>query len=246
VRLFEIDDENIELQTKHDFRGFDFVWYNEPVDHFDLHSINHRVLSFQQLQYYAEVFFFLNPDIKYSIFQGYFRWISNRESGKTIRSYSKARVDQMTKEVYFNKANPYCRRMRRVVFNPEIIISFEEKMAVTAHMIKRGVSYTSADLLICVEKLSRAQIVVTQEALATELMCSRRTVSRIMNQKIKSSIEVVNKNIKREKAISNAIEWIDLLSDSGNKVKMQELKSLTNIRDYSIIKEAINRYEIEY
>ena len=119
-------------------------------------------------------------------------------------------------------------------------------MAVTAHMIKRGVSYTSADLLICVEKLSRAQIVVTQEALATELMCSRRTVSRIMNQKIKSSIEVVNKNIKREKAISNAIEWIDLLSDSGNKVKMQELKSLTNIRDYSIIKEAINRYEIEY
>lgn len=67
-----------------------------------------------------------------------------------------------------------------------------------------------------------------------------------MNEEIKLNIESQNKNTRRERAISSAIEWIDVLSDSGNKFKMQEIKSLTNIRDYSIIKEAIHRYEIGF
>ena len=119
-------------------------------------------------------------------------------------------------------------------------------MAITAYMIKRGVKYTTYDVMAAIDKLSRNQIVITQEMIASELVCSRRTISRLMNNKIKSTIEIENKKIKREKAISSAIEWIDVLSDSGNKVKMQEIKSLTNIRDYTIIKEAIQRYEIGY
>lgn len=246
MRLFESENNNLILTTDHDFRDCDFVWYNNPVDHFDLHSIDHRIMSFEQLRYYAEILFYLNPDIDFNIFKGYFRWIGNRESGKTIRSYSKARVDQMIDEVYKFRKDPYCRRMRRVVFNPQVIISFEEKMAITAHMIKRGINYTAYDVMAAIDKLSRSQILITQDMIASELVCSRRTISRLMNNKIKSTIEIQNKKIKRERAISNAVEWIDVLSDSGNKVKMQELKSLTNIRDYSIIKEAIQRYEIEY
>lgn len=246
MKVFEFDDDRYLLETMHDFRGCDFVWYDDPVDHFDLASLDHRVMSFEQLKYYAEVFFYLNPDIGYNIFQGYFRWIGNRESGKSIRTYSKARVDQMIQEVYKFKNNPYCRRMRRVIFNPEVSISTEEKMAISAHMIKRGLSFTTNDLYGCIDKLSRAQIVITQDSIASELMCSRRTVSRLLNQKIKFKIQMINQKIKRESAISSAIEWIDVLSDSGNKIKMQELKSLTNIRDYSIIKEAIHRYEIGY
>lgn len=246
MRLFELENDDIVLQTTHDFQGCDFVWYDNPVDHFDLLSVDHRVISFEQLRYYAEVLFYLNPDINFNIFQGLFRWIGNRESGKSIRTYSKARVDQMTGEVYAMRKDPYCRRMRKVVFNPSIIISFEEKMAITAHMIKRGVSYTSSDIISVVDKLSRNQMIITQELIAAELMCSRRTVSRLMNEKIKLNIESQNKKTRREKAISSAIEWIDVLSDSGNKFKMQEIKSLTNIRDYSIIKEAIHRYEIGF
>lgn len=246
MRLFESENNDLILTTDHDFRDCDFVWYNNPVDHFDISSIDHRIISFEQLRYYAEVLFYLNPDIDYNIFNGYFRWVGNRESGKTIRSYSKARVDQMIDEVYKFKKDPFCRRMRRVVFNPQVIISFEEKMAITAYMIKRGVKYTTYDVMAAIDKLSRNQIVITQEMIASELVCSRRTISRLMNNKIKSTIEIENKKIKREKAISSAIEWIDVLSDSGNKVKMQEIKSLTNIRDYTIIKEAIQRYEIGY
>jgi hypothetical protein len=82
--------------------------------------------------------------------------------------------------------------------------------------------------------------------IAAHLTCSRRTISRLITNQIKLKIETENKKIKRERAISSAIEWIDVLSDSGNEIKMQELKSLTNIRDYTIIKEAIHRYEIEF
>ena len=246
MRIFEFENDNIVLQTGHDFMGYDFVWYDNPVDHFDLNSIDHRVMSFEQLKYYAEVLFYLNPDIEFRLFQSIFRWLGNRESGKSIRSYSKARVDQMTSEVYKQRKDPYCRRMRRIVFNPEVIMSFEEKMSITASLSKRGVAYTQQDILQSIDQLSASQIVITQEMIASHLTCSRRTISRLMNDQIKTKIEVENKNLRREKSISSAIEWIDVLSDSGNRVKMQDLKNITNIRDYSIIKEAIHRYEIEY
>ena len=113
MTLFELENDNIILQTGHDFQGYDFVWYDNPVDHFDLTSIQSRVTSFQQLKYYAEVLFYLNPDIDYNIFQGLFRYTGTRESGKCIRTYSKARIDQMTEEVYKIQKHPYCRRTRR-------------------------------------------------------------------------------------------------------------------------------------
>jgi len=246
LRVFELENDSIVLKTSHDFRGCDFVWYDNPVDHFDLEAIDHRVISFEQLKYYAEILFYLNPDIDFKIFQGIFRWIGNRESGKTIRTYSTARVDQMTEEVYKVRKDPYCRRMRRVVFNPEIIISFEEKMSITARLSKRGINYTEMDILRAIDQMSHSQLVINQEMIASHLTCSRRTINRLMTDQIKSKIQTENKRVKREKAISSAIEWIDVLSDSGNEVKMQELKSLTNIRDYTIIKEAIHRYEIGF
>lgn len=246
MRIFDFENEDIVLKTSHDFMGCDFVWYDNPVDHYDLSSVDHRVISFEQLKYYAEVLFYLNPDINKSLFQGIFRWIGNRESKKTIRTYSRSRVDQMTEDVYKEKKDPYCRRMRRVIFNPDKIISFEEKMSVISHVVKRGVSYNSLDVISAINQLSEYQLVINQEMIASQMICSRRTVSRLMTNEIKNKIELENKKVKREKSISKAIEWIDILSDSGNKIKMQELKSLTNIRDYSVIKEAIHRYEIGY
>jgi len=243
LRVFEFENDNLTLQTEHDFKGYDFVWYDNPIDHFDLHEIRHRVLSFDQLRYYAEVFFYLNPDIDFSLFEGIFRYIGSRDSGKSIRTYSKARVDQMTEEVYRFKKHPYCRRMRRIIFNPKVIISTEEKLAVTSHVVKRGISYTEFDLKQTIYKLFDRQQVITQDSVAKEMMCSRSTVVRLMNGMIKNIIEKKNEITKREIMISKCIEFIDVLSDSGNPMKMQELKNMTSIRDYSVIREAVIRYE---
>lgn len=53
----------------------------------------------------------------------------------------------------------------------------------------------------------------------------------------------MNKEIKEEQEISKAIEAIDILTEGGNKLKMRELKKITSIRDYSILKKAIENYQ---
>ncbi len=52
-----------------------------------------------------------------------------------------------------------------------------------------------------------------------------------------------NLSVKREIKIERAIEWIDVLSSEGEKLKMRYLKDVSKIRDYSVLKEAIDRYE---
>ena len=42
MRVFELENDSIVLKTSHDFRGCDFVWYDNPVDHFDLEAIDHN------------------------------------------------------------------------------------------------------------------------------------------------------------------------------------------------------------
>jgi hypothetical protein len=243
VTLFDFESDKFVLQTQHDFQGLDFVYYNHPIEHYDLASIDSRIFSFEQLRYYAEVFFFLNADIDLKLFKGIFTWMGNRDSGKIIRSYSKERIEQMIEEVYTYKKDPFCRRTRRVIFNPDKIISKDEKMAIAAQITTRGVTYMESDLMASVDKLSSALIVITQDSLAAEMMCSRRTVNRLMNHMIKEIIKIENEKTRREKKIITAVEWIDILSDSGDQVKMQELKNLSNVRDYSIIRDAIVRYE---
>lgn len=246
MTLFELENDDVVLQTSHDFRGCDFVWYNEPVVHFDLINIDHRVVSFNQLKYYAEVFFYLNPDISYEIIRGLFRWLGDRENGRSIRTYSKARVDDMIEDVYQHPKVPYCRRMRKVVFNPEIIISVEEKLSIVAQMVSKGLTFTENDLRMAIENLSNARLIITHDALSEYLMCSTKTIHRLMTVELKNKIKLENINIKREKSIEKVIEWIDVLSDSGDGVKIQEIKNLTNVRDYSIIKEAFRRYETAF
>jgi len=246
VTLFELENDSIILQTGHDFRGCDFVWYNDPVVHFDLLKIDHRVSSFNQLKYYAEVLFYLNPDIPFEILKGLFRWLGDRENGRTIRTYSKPRVDDMIEDVYRHPKQPYCRRMRRVVFNPEVIISFSEKLSIVAQMVSKGLTFTETDLRVAIDNLSRSRIVITQKSISDQLMCSTKTINRLMTANLKDTIKKENVIIKRESAIEKVIEWIDVLSDSGDGIKMQEIKNLTNVRDYSIIKEAFKRYETAY
>lgn len=243
MRLFEFEDDKFCLVTEHDFQGMDFVWYSSPVNHYDIRECYARIASFDQLEYYAEVFLYLNPDVDRNLLAGIFQWVANRENGKTVRTYGKARVDEMIGKVYHERSTPWCRRMRRVIFNPDKIISAEEKMSVTAQIVGRGISYTETDLIQTIQFMSRNRMITTQDTVSNEMGCSVRTVQRLMNQSHKYTMRVNNERIKRENKIEKVIEWIDLLSGDGNPLKMRYLKEMTSVRDYSIIKEALHRYE---
>ena len=74
--------------------------------------------------------------------------------------------------------------------------------------------------------------------------CSQKTVSRIMkDEQIKEIVKENNSQIRKEKKIADVIECLDILSDNGNKVKINALKEITSVRDYELIKEAYLRYE---
>ena len=91
--------------------------------------------------------------------------------------------------------------------------------------------------------MSRSKILSTQESISKEMGCSVKTIQRLMDGDIKEMSRIKNEVIKRENKIEKAIEWIDLLSQEGNVLKMRYLKEITNVRDYSILKEALHRYE---
>lgn len=221
----------------------DFVWYSSPVNHYDIRECYARIATFDQLEYYAEVFLYLNPDVDKKLLTGIFQWIGNRESGKTVRTYSKARISKMIDDVYSIRTTPWCRRMRRVLFNPDLIISTEEKLSITAHVVGRGISYTELDVKQTIDSMCKTRVIATQESIAKDMGCSVRTIQRLMTEELKRVCRHNNNKIKRENKIERVIEWIDLLTSDGNSLKMNYLKDMTNIRDYSIIKEALHRYE---
>lgn len=246
MKLFEFEHgDQYSLVTEHDFRGLDFVYYSAPISHYDIQEWYARIASFDQLEYIAEIFFFLNPDVDLSIFQGIFRWVGNRENGRTVRTYGKARIDQMIESVYRERKKPWCRRMRRIIFNPEKIISASEKMSITAQVVGRGISYTEHDVRQMIEYMYRDRIVATYESIGKRMGCSSRTIQRLMKHDLRQVMKLNNEHVKREIKIEKAIEWIDVLSSEGDGLKMRILKDMTKIRDYSILKEALYRYETD-
>ena len=244
MRLFELEHTDLVLETEFDFQGQDFLYFEDPVSFYSLKNIDFKVTSFNQLEHYCSVLFFLNPDIQLDRLTGIFQHIGSRDSGKCIRTYGKARIAMMCESVYRERKVPYCRRMRRVVFNPDCVMSVREKMSLTAELIGRSYKFTSMDVIKATNDLFYRNELSTAKSISQLIGCSEKTVLRIMSdQQIKDIIKENNKQIRKEKKIADVIECLDILSDNGNKVKINALKEITSVREYDLIKEAYFRYE---
>jgi len=243
VYLFDFEEDKFTLETKHDFQGCDFVYYDEPVKHYSLKWITKKVGSFQELTYYAEVFLYLNPDCDYNIFLGYFQWLGSRDSGLSIRTYTKGRIEHYIKQIYFTRATPYCRRNRRVIFNPDKIISPEDKISIASQLVRRGKKYSEIDVLIAIDHLRDGLIVITSQSISDYLYCSPSTVNRLISDPMKSKIREFNKMTREEQKIRVLLENIELLTNSGDSIKVRALKEMTSIRDYSLIKKAMQIFQ---
>lgn len=231
------------LRKEYDFQHYDFLFFDEPICYYDLHNITSKISSFSQLQYYAEVFLYLNPDVKFDVFYGIFQIRGNREWGYSIRTFSKARIKQMCEEVYYDKITPFCNKKRKVLFNPVKIISTEEKLSICGILFKRHLSITEEDILSAVYELNATNIPINDKRISSILNCSQRTVQRRITQKIRNNINNCNRDIKRKIKVDKIIEYIDVLSEGGNDVKIRELKKFISVKDYSMIKEAFSRYK---
>ena len=243
MKLFELEDESIILQTYIEFGDSDFVWFDDPINYFNIEYVTSKISSFEQLRWYAEVFFYLNPDIDLKIFKGLFQALSTTDFGKTVRSYGRVRTGSMIEDVYKKRLTPWCRRKRRIIFNPEKIISASEKKSIAALLSKRGVVFTTKDINSAIEYFKTFNILITSKKISEHINCSLTTVNRLLNKSIKDRIKFYNISIREEVKILKVVECIEMLTSGGDDLKIKSLKQLTSERNYDIIKKAIIRFE---
>ena len=241
--LFDYDRHRIIMETPFRFEGADYLFFPEGVDFYSLYRTKRKINSFSELEYIAEKFLYLNPGFDLDIMKGLFVRISDRDSGHIIRTYGQARVESMVEKVFEKKTKPYCARKRKIIFNPSKMIERKEKFKIVGSLIGSKPKPTIQEINQVIEELWLNKEKITSSKIARELNTTRYLISWYFTGEIKQSINNANREIKEMNLISRAIEAIDALTDKGNRLKMRELKKLTSIRDYSLLKQAVIQYQ---
>ena len=149
----------------------------------------------------------------------------------------------MVEKVYDNKKEPYCPKLRKIIFNPFKIIDKKEKMRIVGTLVGRKNRPTNEQISDAIEDLWFDKIKITITSVAKHLNKSRHLVKWYFDKEQLKILEKINKDIKIENDLAKAIEAIDVLNEGGNKLKMRELKKITSIRNYSVLKKAIFNYQ---
>jgi hypothetical protein len=243
IPLFDYERYRIIMESPFIFKGKDYLYFPNGCKFYSLYRTTRKINSFSELEYIAEKFIHLNPDFNVNIAKRLFYKLSERDSGHIIRTYGQDRVENMIDRVFSKRKLPYCGRLRKIIFNPSKMIDKSIKMKIVGSIIGTKERPTSTQIDEVVEELWLNKEKITFSKIAEKLNSSRYLISWYFDSEVKESIKSANKDIKKTNLISRAIETIDILTDNGDKLKMRELKRLTSIRNYSILKEAVICYQ---
>jgi len=242
IPLFDYEAHRIIMESNFTFRGEDYLFFPEGVRYYHLYRSTRKLNSFAELTYVAEKFIHLNPDFDVDKMKRLFFALSDRESGHIVRTYTQSRVDEMVDRVVGERMTPFCPRLRKVIFNPSRAISKEDKNSIVNKLIHLKEKPTSAEIEEVIQELWMDKQRITIRRVAEELETTFYLVRWYFTDEILASIKNANHEIKYENDIAKAMEIIDELTDGGNKLKMRQLKKLSSIRDYGLLKEAVGRY----
>ena len=231
------------MESSFKFKGNDYVYFPEGVKFYSLYRTTRKINSFSELEYIAEKFIYLNPDFDVEVAKSLFALISDRGSGHIIRTYGSSRVENMVERVFAAKKQPYCPRLRKVIFNPFKMMSRSEKMKIVGSLIGTKEKPTEEQIDSTIEELWLDKEKITITKVAEKLNKTRYLVRWYFDKEKLKSIRNFNSEIHETNQISKAIEAIDILTDNGSSLKMRELKKLTSIRDYALLKQAVISYQ---
>ena len=231
------------MESSFRFHGKKFLFYPKGVKYYTLYRTTRKINSFNELKYIAEKFIYLNPGFNPDTMLRLFLELSDRSSGHIIRTYGEKRVEMMVYDVLDQKKVPYCARLRKIIFNPSKKIDRKTKMKIVGELINTKEKPKKQHLDGIVQELWSENIKITVSKVAEKANTSRYLVNWYFNDKKKKEISDLNEMIRETYLISKAIEAIDFLTEGGNDVKMRHLKKITSIRDYSILKKAVKKYE---
>jgi len=225
------------------FKGKDYLYYPEGIDFYTLYRTTRKINTFSELEYIAEKFIHLNPDFHLDKMKLLFIALSDRGSGHIIRTYSQSRVEGMIERVHSRRKKPYCSRKRKIIFNPSKMMDRKTKMQIVGAIIGRRNRPSVDDINSVIEELWLDQDKITISKVADKLNKTRHLVRWYFDQDKLDQFKSLNFEIKEENEMSKAIEAIDVLTEGGNKLKMRSLKKITSIRNYSLLKKAVIRYQ---
>lgn len=245
IPLFDYDKHRIIMQTPFRFEGRDYLYFPDGCKFYSLYRTSRKINSFSELEYIAEKFIHLNPGFDIGLMKKLFVKLSDRDTGHIIRTYGFNRVEGMIEKVLEKKTKPYCPRLRKIIFNPSKMIDRKEKMRIVASIIHTKNKPTEYEIDAVIEELWLNKEKITISKVADKLNTSRYLASWYFQGDKKKAIQNANKEIKETNLISKAIEAIDILTDKGNKLKMRELKKITSIRNYALLKTAVMQYHNE-
>lgn len=225
------------------FKGEEYLYFPDGTDFYTLYRTTRKINTFSELEYIAEKFIHLNPSFDLEKMKSLFCQISDRDSGHIIRTYSQSRVEDMVERVFDRRKKPYCARKRKIIFNPSKMMDRKTKMKIVGAIIGRRNRPSVDDIDSAIEELWLDKSKITITKVADTLNKTRHLVRWYFDEEKILYLKKINLEIKQENDMSKAIEAIDFLTEGGNKLKMRTLKQITSIRNYSLLKKAVNRYQ---
>lgn len=243
IPLFNYNAYRIIMESSFVFKGKDYLHFPNGCNFYTLYRTTRKINTFSELEYIAEKFIHLNPEFDIDKMKLLFVGLSDRGSGHIIRTYSQDRVENMIERVFSKRKLPYCARKRKIVFNPSKMMDRKTKMKIVGAVIGRRNRPSTDDIDSVIEELWLDKNKITISKVANKLNKTRHLVRWYFDQDKLDQFKSLNLEIKQENDMAKAIEAIDVLTEGGDKLKMRSLKKITSIRNYSLLKKAVIRYQ---
>ena len=238
IPLFDYEEDRIIMESCFVFHGKKYLFYPEGVEFYSLYRTTRKINSIQEVEYVAEKFRWLNPNIDYSVFIRHMKEMTDRSNGHVIRTYSDRRIEAICEDIWDKTlTKPYCRRKRKVIFNPSKMISIKEKRKIVQQLIHPKISFESTDIW---RACGQIQGKITMKKIGVILGCCAPTVRRSFDDEMLLNVKLRNREIKRESELLKCKHAVAEIKDAGLPVTMRELKSRVSVRDYDVLKRAVS------
>ena len=243
IPLFNYEAYRIIMESSFVFKGKDYLYFPDGCNFYTLYRTTRKINTFSELEYIAEKFIHLNSEFDLEKMKSLFVGLSDRGSGHIIRTYSQSRVEDMIERVFSKRKLPYCARKRKIIFNPSKMMDRKTKMKIVGAVIGRRNRPSTDEIDSVIEELWLDKDKITISKVAEKLNKTRHLVRWYFDQDKLDQFKSLNFEIKEENEMAKAIEAIDVLTEGGDKLKMRSLKKITSIRNYSLLKKAVIRYQ---
>lgn len=238
IPLFEYEEDRIIMESSFRFHGKKYLFYPEGIEFYSLYRTTRKINSIQEIEYVAEKFRWLNPNIDYSVFIRHMKRMTDRSNGHVIRTYSDRRIEIICEDIWDKSlTKPYCRKKRKVIFNPSKMISIKEKRKIVQQLIHPKISFESADIW---RACNQIQGKITMKKIGVILGCSAPTVRRSFDDAMLLNVKLRNRDIKKESELLKCKHAVAEIKDEGLPVTMRELKRRVSVRDYDVLKKAVS------